>query len=106
VLHIEKEMESKFTKKTKENLAQNWHRVKPVFGVASGGVYPNIVPDIMKFMGKDVVIQAGGGIHGHPSGTRAGAVAMRQAVDATLKKKTLKQYAKTHEELELALEKW
>lgn len=106
VLHIEQEMEQAFTKKTKEHLAQRWYGVKPVFGVASGGVYPGIVDKIMEFMGKDVVIQAGGGIHGHPRGTVCGARAMRQAVDATLKKKSLKEYAKTHEELKEALEKW
>ncbi len=106
VLHIEKEIEQDFTKKTKENLSQKWYGVKPVFGVASGGVHPGIVPPIMEFMGKDVVIQAGGGIHGHPDGTQAGAKAMRQAVDAKLKKIPLKKYAKTHEELAKALEKW
>ncbi len=106
VLHIEKEMESQFTKKTKENLSQKWYNVKPVFGVASGGVYPGIVDKIIKFMGNDIVIQAGGGIHGHPFGTEAGAIAMRQAVDATLKKIPLKEYSKTHVELEEALEKW
>lgn len=106
VLHIEEEMERKFTKETKEYLDQNWYNVKPVFGVASGGVYPGIVPDIMGFMGKDVVIQAGGGIHGHPAGTVCGAQAMRQAVDATLKKISLKKYAETHQELKEALEAW
>ena len=106
VLHIEKEMEQEFTKKTKEHLAQDWGKVKPVLGVASGGVHPGLVPKIMKLMGKDVVIQAGGGIHGHPKGTRAGAKAMRQAVDATLKNKSLKEYAGDYEELRQALEKW
>lgn len=106
VLHIEKEIESPFTKQTKRNLAQNWGKVKPVFGVASGGVYPSLVPKIIQFMGKDVVIQAGGGIHGHPAGTKAGAIAMRQAVDASLQKIPLKTYAKTHEELEVAIKKW
>jgi ribulose-bisphosphate carboxylase large chain len=106
VLHIEEEMESQFTKETKKYLEQKWYNVKPVFGVASGGVYPSIVPKIMEFMGNDVVIQAGGGVHGHPEGTLKGAKAMRQAVDATLKKKSLKEYSKDHEELRLALEKW
>jgi ribulose-bisphosphate carboxylase large chain len=106
VLHIEQEMERQFTKKTKENLSQKWYSVKPVFGVASGGVYPGIVPQIIQFMGKDVVIQAGGGIHGHPKGTVYGARAMRQAVDASLKKIPLKEYAKNHQELKEALEKW
>jgi ribulose-bisphosphate carboxylase large chain len=106
VLHIEQEIENQVSKKTKEYLAQKWYDVKPVFGVASGGVYPGIVDKIMKFMGKDVVIQAGGGIHGHPHGTREGAIAMRQAVDATLKGISLKEYAKNHEELFMALQKW
>ncbi len=106
VLHIEEEMEWPFTEQTKKNLSQKWYNVKPVLGVASGGVYPAIVPEIMKFMGKDVVLQAGGGIHGHPDGTVAGAKAMRQAVDATLKKISLKEYAKAHIELRRALEKW
>lgn len=106
VLHIEREMERTFTKETRNYLDQKWYNVKSVFGVASGGVYPGIVPEIMGFMGKDIVIQAGGGIHGHPFGTEAGARAMRQAVDATLKKIPLKKYAKTHVELEEALGKW
>jgi ribulose-bisphosphate carboxylase large chain len=106
VLHIESEMEQPFTKQTKENLSQNWYRIKPVFGVASGGVHPGIVDKIIKLMGNDVVIQAGGGIHGHPDGTIAGAKAMRQAVDATVKKIPLKKYAETHEELKKALKKW
>jgi len=106
VLHIEDEIEDKATKQTKENLSQKWYHIKPVFAVASGGVHPGLVPPIMKFMGNDIVIQAGGGIHGHPDGTVAGAKAMRQAVDATSKKISLKQYSKTHEELEKALKKW
>ena len=105
-MHIEKDIEKQYTKRTKEHLAQRWYGVKPVFAVASGGVYPEIVPKIMKFMGNDVVIQAGGGVHGHPNGSVCGAKAMRQAVDATLKKISLKNYAKTHKELAQALEKW
>jgi ribulose-bisphosphate carboxylase large chain len=106
VLHIEKEIEQIGTKETHDNLSQKWYHIKPVFAVASGGVHPGIVDKIMKFMGNDVVIQAGGGIHGHPDGTVKGAIAMRQAVDATFKKIPLKEYAKTHEELRKSLDKW
>ncbi len=79
---------------------------KPVLPVASGGLHPRLVPALMETFGNDFVIQAGGGIHGHPEGTIAGAKAMRQAVDATLYGKTLEEYAKTHKELDLALKKW
>ncbi len=106
ILHIEEEIEQQFTKKTRKNLSQKWFGIKPVLGVASGGIYPGIIPQIMKFMGRDIVLQAGGGIHGHPDGTIAGAKAIRQSVEAVLKKKSLKEYAKTNEELRRALEFW
>ena len=57
-------------------------------------------------MGTDIIIQAGGGIHGHPSGTISGARAMRQAVDATLEGISLRDYAKNHKELREALNYW
>jgi ribulose-bisphosphate carboxylase large chain len=106
ILHIEDDIEHSATKQTKEYLAQKWHGVRSTLAVASGGVYPGIVDKIMKFMGNDVVIQAGGGIHGHPNGTMSGALAMRQAVDATLKGISLRDYARTHFELKDALRKW
>ena len=80
--------------------------LKPVLPVASGGLHPRLVPALLETFGNDVVIQAGGGIHGHPNGTVAGAKAMRQAVDATLKRISLEEYAKTHRELKAALELW
>lgn len=106
VLHIEKEMEEMFTPQTKKNLEQKWYNIKPVLGVASGGVYPGIVDKLINSMGNDIVIQAGGGVHGHPNGTTSGAKAMRQAIDASLKKIPIGEYAKTHPELKKALENW
>jgi ribulose-bisphosphate carboxylase large chain len=80
--------------------------VKNVFPVASGGIYPGLVPALIKFIGRDMICQAGGGIHGHPSGSRAGATAMRQVLDATLSESSLKEYSENHKELRIALEKW
>ncbi len=87
-------------------LKQNWRKIKPVMAVASGGLSSITLDKVMKIMGNDVTMQAGGGCHGHPDGTVAGAAAMRQAVDATMKKIPLRRYAKTHKELERAFEKW
>jgi ribulose-bisphosphate carboxylase large chain len=89
-----------------EALRTDMYGLKKVLPVASGGLYPGLVPALMKFFGKDFVIQAGGGIHGHPEGTVSGAKAMRQAVDATLEGVSLKEYAETHKELRVALEIW
>ncbi len=80
--------------------------LKPVMPVASGGLHPRLIPALLETFGKDVIIQAGGGIHGHKNGTIAGAKAMRQAVDATLQGITLEEYAKTHIELKIALDIW
>ncbi len=87
-------------------LEEKMDDLKPVLPVASGGLHPGLVPALIAFFGKDFVIQAGGGIHGHRDGTVAGARAMRQAVDATLKCTPLKEYAETHSELEIALQTW
>jgi ribulose-bisphosphate carboxylase large chain len=89
-----------------EALKTDMYGLKKVLPVASGGLYPGLVPSLMKFFGKDFVIQAGGGIHGHSVGTVSGAKAMRQAVDATVQGVSLKDYAKNHKELQVALEIW
>jgi len=87
-------------------LEQDWGGIKPVFPVASGGLEPTMVPELTKIFGKDVIMQFGGGIHAHPLGTVSGAMACRQAVDASLDGISLKEYAKTHSELKAALDKW
>ncbi len=82
------------------------HKTKTTMPVASGGIHPGLVPALIETFGIDVVIQAGGGIHGHPAGSKTGALAMRHAVEATLQGKSLEEYAKTHVELRDALETW
>jgi len=89
-----------------EALKMKMSNLKQVMPVASGGLHPRLIPALIDLFGKDFVIQAGGGIHGHKNGTAAGARAMRQAVDATLEDIALEEYAKTHGELRAALETW
>lgn len=60
----------------------------------------------MNILGSNAVYQFGGGCHGHPDGTEAGARAIRQAISSVLEGTTLKEYAKDHHELARALEKW
>jgi len=103
---LSEEIEKKDIKSAHLRLKQNWEKIKPTLSVSSGGLHPGHVPFLIKHLGKDLVIQMGGGIHGHPQGTRMGAMAARQAVDAIMKRKTLKQHSKDHDELRVALEKW
>ncbi len=65
-------------------LKNKWFGLKTVFPVASGGLHAGLVQSLIKKMGRDIIIQAGGGIHGHSGGTIAGAKAMRAAVERTI----------------------
>ncbi|MDO8553216.1 MAG: type III ribulose-bisphosphate carboxylase [Candidatus Micrarchaeota archaeon] len=87
-------------------LEQDWGNIKSAFPVSSGGLHPGLVPNVMDIFGNDCVILVSGGIHGHPKGTRAGAKATMQAIEATMDGITLEEKAKKNVELAQALEKW
>jgi len=109
VHNIGEEIEEQIIGKKSESnhmLEQHWFGKKKVFAVCSGGMYPGVIPPLMKIMGNNIIIQAGGGCHGHPDGTRAGGKAIRQAVDATLNGKTLHNASKQFPELRKAVKMW
>ena len=74
--------------------------------VASGGIHVHHVPDLLKIYGPDAFFLFGGGTHGHPDGSRAGAAANRAAVEGVLAGKTLEQIARTSPELRKSMELW
>ncbi len=88
-------------------LRSEWFGLKTTLPVASGGIHPALVPANLELLGyPDIQLNAGGGIHGHPWGSRAGAMAMRQAIEAYMQKVPLEEYAKKHPELREALQYW
>jgi ribulose-bisphosphate carboxylase large chain len=87
-------------------LGQNWDRIKPVLPTCSGGLHPGLVPELMKLVGANIIIQAGGGVWGHPDGGRAGAAALRQAIDIAMTGDSLEQYPRDHKELQRAIDTW
>ncbi|QHT61809.1 2,3-diketo-5-methylthiopentyl-1-phosphate enolase [Paenibacillus lycopersici] len=82
--------------------------VRPSFAVPSAGIHPGLVPLILRDFGTDVVVNAGGGIHGHPMGTAAGGQAFRQAIAATLNGVSLPDAAAQpgNEALQAAIDSW
>jgi ribulose 1,5-bisphosphate carboxylase large subunit-like protein len=54
------------------------HRVIPAL---SCGMHPGIVQNIIKIFGNDFMANCGGSIHGHPGGSKAGAKAMKDAIN-------------------------
>ena len=86
-------------------LRSDWG-VKTTIPVASGGLHPGVVGDVVDILGAETVVQAGGGVHGHPDGTRAGGRAMREAAEAAAEGISVEERAEKSEELASALEKW
>lgn len=97
---------------------QEWASLAPVFPVASGGIHVWHMPELVTIFGDDSILQFGGGTHGHPWGSAAGATANRVALEAVIQarnegrdllaegKEILLDAAKTSPELRAALETW
>ena len=79
---------------------------KKAFPVPSAGIHPGLVPLLIHDFGIDSVINAGGGVHGHPGGARGGALAFRQAIETNLQGKLLVEGADKYLELKKALQLW
>jgi len=88
-------------------LKMRWcKKIKPVLPVASGGLHPGLVEAVIAVHGTtDLVVQAGGGVHGHPGGSGAGARAMREAVELATAGESVSG-KKVTRELKEAIEKW
>lgn len=80
--------------------------IRSSFPVPSAGIHPGLVPQIISDFGTDVVVNAGGGIHGHPDGASSGGRAFLQAIDASLNGVPLEQAAESLPELKAALDIW
>ncbi|MEX1030623.1 MAG: 2,3-diketo-5-methylthiopentyl-1-phosphate enolase [Paenibacillaceae bacterium] len=90
----------------KDALLTSESKLATSFPVPSAGIHPGLVPLILRDFGTDVVVNAGGGVHGHPMGAAAGGRAFRQAIDASTAGVSLAQYAETHIELAEAIRLW
>ena len=88
------------------HLRQDFYHIKPAMPVSSGGLHPGNLKPVIDALGSDIVLQVGGGVLGHPDGPKAGAKAVRQALNAIIQQIPIEEYAKDHKELARALEKW
>jgi 2,3-diketo-5-methylthiopentyl-1-phosphate enolase len=76
------------------------------FPVPSAGIHPGMIPRILEDFGKDVIVNAGGGIHHHPSGTRSGARAFCDAIQGVSEGKKLEEISEKSTPLREALAHW
>ncbi|MBI3361835.1 MAG: form I ribulose bisphosphate carboxylase large subunit [Chloroflexi bacterium] len=85
---------------------QDWAGLKTTWPVASGGIHVGHIPDLYEMYGNDSFWLFGGGTHGHPKGSRAGARANRVATEAIAAGRTIEQAARECPELRDAMELW
>lgn len=71
-----------------------------------GGTHQGHTQVLMEELGNDIIIAAGGAIHGHPMGATAGAKAFRQAIDIVMSGANLEDEYDQFEELKVAIDKW
>ncbi|MDQ1000939.1 2,3-diketo-5-methylthiopentyl-1-phosphate enolase [Neobacillus niacini] len=89
------------------NLLQSPNSIhRSAFPTPSAGIHPGLVPTIIRDFGDNIIINAGGGIHGHPQGTTAGGKAFMDVIQATISGQTLAQAADNSAELRSAIDKW
>ncbi len=106
VLALRDNLQNQKINSTSALLGQDWGPIKQVLPTCSGGLHPGLVPDLMKLVGSNIVIQAGGGVWGHPDGGMAGAKALRQAIDAATNGTPIQEYSSEHKELQRAIDTW
>jgi 2,3-diketo-5-methylthiopentyl-1-phosphate enolase len=95
------------TNAIREALTQPMGPLRRSFPGPSAGIHPGLVPQLLNDYGRDVIINAGGGVHGHPQGARAGARAFQQAVERALRKQDFKTLPESEApELAKALQLW
>ncbi|MFC7440679.1 2,3-diketo-5-methylthiopentyl-1-phosphate enolase [Laceyella putida] len=88
------------------HLVSGWAGLRPAFPVPSAGIHPGLVPVLMDDFGNDCVINAGGGVHGHPDGAVGGGRAFRQAIEVVLAGGDPTAVGASHPELAKALSLW
>ena len=87
-------------------LTKDDQEFKPSFPVPSAGIHPGLVALLINDFGNESIINAGGGVHGHPDGASGGGKAFRAAVDGVLEGKSLAETANSSSELKKALDLW
>ena len=79
---------------------QDWKNIKKCTPIISGGLNPRSIKPFIETMGNvDFITTMGAGVHAHPNGTKDGAKAAVQALEAYQKNIGIEDYAKTHKEL-------
>lgn len=101
-LRIKDALQLDETPATPLSLGQKWYGTKPVWHTASGGLHAGTISEVINKLGKDILIQCGGGVLGHPDGIEAGVEAVIQAKNLTLKGEDINSWIQANPDSALA----
>jgi 2,3-diketo-5-methylthiopentyl-1-phosphate enolase len=90
----------------REDLQSEQGVLKASFPVPSAGIHPGITPLLYEDFGNQSIMNAGGGIHGHPGGASAGGTAFRQAISILGSQADFETEYVAYPELKTAIETW
>lgn len=90
----------------RNDLKSEQELIKASFPVPSAGIHPGITPLLYEDFGLDSIMNAGGGIHGHPDGASAGGRAFRQAISILSSGLDFEDEYAAYPELKVAIETW
>lgn len=62
--------------------------------------------ELLEALGSEIVVQVGGGVHGHPDGSKAGAKALRDVIAGWMADRSLDAVAEGSKEVRAALDTW
>ncbi len=89
-----------------EALKEKLSHLNPVFPAPSMGIYPQIVPQLFKDFGNQVVINVDEVPYKHPDGVHAGVKAFRDIIDCTVNGVPLEECISVSPELNKAVKKF
>jgi len=82
----------------------SWRGMKKCAPIISGGLNPTKLKAFIDIAGTtDFITTMGAGVHAHPQGTKAGAMALVQSLEAYEKNIDIEEYSKDHPELAEAI---
>jgi len=83
-------------------LGQKWYGIKSVWHTASGGLHPGSLGAVTEELGKDIIIQCGGGVLGHPEGIERGVEAIQEARMLAMTRRKMNAWVKKNPDSALA----
>jgi 2,3-diketo-5-methylthiopentyl-1-phosphate enolase len=87
-------------------LRSDLYTVKGTFPIVGGAIKPGDLPKLLRDLGPEFVVGAGGAIYAHPQGASAGARAFRQGLDLVMKHGDFGGEEKKYPELDTAIQLW